>query len=174
MNKKILLILLFILTASAYLFSDEKNESEKINIALLPVINSSGHREINKASEKLRSVSEQTLLLLGKYNVINEENSINPEDFYSYCSKNNADYIIFGNISKEGKKIVVEMSVYSSGTGSVIIKSTEPAVSPVQMRNAVKKSASSVLSRLSGSPVNFTSLAFTNMTDEKRGLSSLY
>ena len=52
MNKKILLILLFILTASAYLFSDDKNESEKINIALLPVINSSGHREINKASEK--------------------------------------------------------------------------------------------------------------------------
>ena len=167
MNKKIPLILLFILTASAYLFSDEKNESEKINIALLPVINSSGHREINKASEKLRSVSEQTLLLLGKYNVINEENSINPEDFHSYCRKNNADYIIFGNISKEGKKIVVEMSVYGSGTGSVIIKSTESAVSPVQMRNAVKKSASSVLSRLSGSPVNFTSLAFTNMTDEK-------
>ena len=164
-NKAILLNLVFI-TAAFCLYAEEV-EIIKTNTAVFPVSNESGHRELNKAAEKIKSVTEQTLILLGNYNVLKETDPPSPENYSNYCSDKSIDYIISGNLIKQKKEIIIELSVYSSQVNTVVLSVKETAVSPVRLRDAVRRAVSEVLSELSGEKIDFTSLAFTNMTDEK-------
>ncbi len=148
-------------------FSEEVMPPEKLKIAVFPVLNESGHTELNKASEKIKSVTEQTLLLLGNYTPVIENNPVSPESYYNYCTQNKIDYIFHGNLIKEERNIIVEISVYSRNSAREIAAARETAVSPVFLRDAVKKAVSGALEGITGEEISFTSLAFTNMTDEK-------
>ena len=167
MKKIIFLILLTVITVLPSISAAEKQEIPMINTVLFPVKNESGHRELDKSAEKINSVIEQTLLLLGKYNIINEKQPVNKDNFFNYCRGKNADYIIHGKLNRQKREIAVELYIYSREKNAEIISIKESADSPVKLRGAVKKAVSDSLGRFTGEKINFTSLAFTNMTDEK-------
>ncbi len=167
MIKQRKLFLMIFLTISVFRVFSEEPEIQKLNIAVFPVINRSGHKELNKAADKIKSVSEQTLLLLGGYNVINETGSYPPGQYLNYCNEKGVDYIIYGDLIKQERNIIFELYVFSREAGAVTISGRETAESPVRLRETIKKTISNTLGNFTGKEINFTSLAFTNMTDEK-------
>ena len=167
MIKLKILIILIIITAAPCISAAQNPELPLKNTVLLPVKNESGHSELNKSAEKIRSVIRQTLLMVGRQNVIIEDKPVQGEFFLNYCIENNVDYIIYGDLKKQDREIAVELFIYSVENNSEIISIKETADSPVRLRDSVKKAVSDLLSRFSGEEINFTSLAFTNMTEEK-------
>ena len=171
LNKGIIIFLFIFL--SFHIYSEEKGESGKTNVAVTKILNRSGHPEIGKAAVKIETVTCQTLKLLGKYNVVFEEKEIGTGEFRNYCEATDTEYIIRGTIIKNDEGILIELSVYDYFSDSIIISRSETAGSPIELRKSVKTVISRTLSYLSKVPVFFTSLAFTNMTDEK-GEYSVY
>ena len=165
MKLKILIILVLIAAAPCILTADN-SETRLKNIVLLPIKNESGHSELNKSAEKIKTVIKQTLLLLGENNVIIEEKPLRPENFLEYCIENNIDYIIHGDLIKKNREMAVELYIFSRESNYEIISVKETASSPVKLRDAIKKAVSDSLTVFSGEKINFTSLAFTNMTEE--------
>ncbi len=166
MKKTIIIFLTFILTIS-FAFASETPEVIKQKAAVFPLNDYSEYKGMDKAGKEIKKIIEQNLLLLGKYNVIKENNSIDKNNLLEYCMENNIDFIIHGDIFKKDRGGLINLYVYSRKEQTDTILTSETADSPLNLRYAVKAAVSDLLEQFSGQQIDFTSLIFTNMSNEK-------
>lgn len=168
--KKSSIIIIFFLNL-VYLISNLGAQQGIKKPEILPVIavaginNMTGLSSIDRTSELIEETLVRNLDLTGNFRtfISNDGNQFtNESGMYEYCGNNNLSYLLYGNITKAGRDITIEVNIFNAADNRGHLSVRETAETPAKLRTSMDNIFREVFRFLTNEYVSFASVSFVN------------
>ncbi len=168
--KKSSIIIIFFLNL-VYLIGNSSAQQTVRKPEILPVIavsgikNMTGLSSIDRTSELIEETLIRNLDLTGKFRtfISNDGKQFADESgMYEYCGENNLSYLIYGNVTKTGRDITIEVSIFNATHNGGHLSVRETAETPAKLRTSMDNIFREVFRFFTHENVSFASISFVN------------